>query len=110
MRTEIAAAVTSAADGLRRAAQQLDASRDLVGQYTKALRSERTKRRVGMSTLLDIIAVEDRLQNTLLSDIERQRNYAVAVVRIKHELGTLLRPGTDEFEVREDNFLEFRGQ
>jgi outer membrane protein len=110
LRTEIAAGVTSAADGLRRTAQQLATSRNLVGHYTKALESERSKRRLGMSTLIDVIAVEDRLQNTQLADVDRQRNYAIAVARLKHELGALLRPGTAEFEIREEDFLEYRVQ
>ncbi len=108
LRTEIAAGVTTSAEGLQRAAQLLAVSRDLVGHYTKALEAERTKRRLGMSTLIDVIAVEDRLQSTALADIDRRRNYAVSIVRLKHELGTLLRPGGDRFDVREDDFLDYR--
>jgi len=108
LRAEIAAGVTSAAEGLRRAALQLAGSRDLVSHYTKALESEKMKRRLGISTLLDILAVEDRLQNTQLRDIDQRRNYAVALVQLKHQLGVLVQRGSGESQVREVDFLEYQ--
>ena len=103
--SDIAASVEAAAAAVRRAAEQLRASADTVRRYARSVENERTRRRLGVATLIDVINVEDRYTNALVADVERRRNYAAQLVRLAHETGSLLSPADERFEVREEDFL-----
>ena len=57
----IASSVVVALEGLRNADRQLTAVEESVRQFRAALENERTKYRLGVGALVDILTVEDRL-------------------------------------------------
>ena len=59
-----------------------------------------------MATLIDVISVEERYQNALLTQVERRRNYAVSLARLSHELGALVRLAEGRFEIDERSLTE----
>lgn len=115
LRSQIATTVEATMGELTRSAESLRVSAEIVTRYAKTLENERTRRRLGTATLIDVINVEDRYFRALLDDVQRQRNHAVSVARLGHEVDALLRPveatkaGEDSpgsgFEVRETDLL-----
>ena len=87
---DIGSAVEARLAELRRAAETLAGSTRIVQLYERTLANERTKRRLGTATLIDVLNVEDRYFRALLDDVQRRRNYAVALARLGHEIDTLV--------------------
>ncbi len=99
LQENIATSVPVAATALRRAvAQGIEVAR-AVKHYETALKNERTKRRLGNSTVIDVINVEDRLNDALLGEVAQRQNYANAVAQLRFELGSLIRHEGEEYRV-----------
>lgn len=105
LKAEIASAVLITAADLKRVAQVLKVSGEIVRRYGRTLENERIKRRLGVATLIDEINVEDRYYRALVDDVRRRRDYASGLVRLRHEIGGLVRSSADGFEVHEADFL-----
>ena len=90
LRDDIGNAVEARLAEVRRAAEALAGSVQIVQLYARTLAHERTKRRLGTATLIDVLNVEDRYFRALLDDVQRRRNYAVALVRLGHEIDGLV--------------------
>ncbi|MGQ0655175.1 MAG: TolC family protein [Betaproteobacteria bacterium] len=88
------------AEALRRAAEQLAEGAESVRRYATTLENEQTKRRLGSATLIDVINVEDRLSNALAAEVSLRQGYANAIVRLRFEIGALVRREGDTFVVR----------
>ncbi|MSQ66568.1 MAG: TolC family protein [Gammaproteobacteria bacterium] len=84
---------------LMRAGAQLQEGAEAVNRYTITLKNEQTKRRLGKSTVIDLINIEDRLNTSLQNEIGLRQQYAIAIARLRFELGTLVRREGDQFEV-----------
>jgi len=96
---DIGAAVEARLAELRHAAEALAGSAQIVRLYGRSLDHERTRRRLGMATLIDVINVEDRYFRALLEDVQRQRNHAVALARLGHEVDQLLAATSDAVQI-----------
>jgi outer membrane protein TolC len=72
----------------------VEMARQAVTFYRTAVEDERKKLRHGMSTLLDVTTMQNRLTSALTSLIASKTRYAKALVRLRYETGTLLLPGT----------------
>ncbi len=96
----IASNVAALAAALERSVQQLLEGREAVSRYAVTLKNQLIKRRLGSATLLDVINVEDRLNNALLSAVQLQQNYANAIVQLRFELGYLVHKRDDRYDVR----------
>lgn len=83
-----------ALDELRSSRTSVKKAREAVSYYRAAVEDERKKLRQGMSTLLDVTTLEDRLTSALSTLIASQTRYAKALVRLRYEAGTLLLPGS----------------
>jgi outer membrane protein TolC len=92
-------AIPVAASAVRRTLQQLVDADEAVQRYETALRRETVKRRLGESTVIDVINIETRLFNALLHRIAVQRAHASAIVDLGFELGRLVHPGPDLAQV-----------
>jgi outer membrane protein TolC len=90
LRDDIGSAVEARLAEVRRAAEALLGSARIVELYARTLGHERTKRRLGTATLIDVLNVEDRYFRALLDDVQRRRNYAVALARLGHEIDGLV--------------------
>ena len=105
LHADIATRLASAVAESRRSVASLQGSSEVVNLYAKSLSNEQIKRRLGMATLIDVINVEDRYFRALLDEVTRQRDYAVSLARLGHEVDSLVRKSGDRFELSLDDFL-----
>ncbi len=82
--------VSSAVRELRASAQQVRLAREAVASYQRAVQDERLKLKLGTSTILAVIQVEDQLTSALLNEADARQRLATAVARIRYETGTLI--------------------
>lgn len=86
-----ATGIVTAAEHAARAVEQLHAGREAVRRFRGALEAEQAKRRGGLSTVLDVIVLEERLNGALLAEADLSQQYASAIVQLRFELAQLLR-------------------
>lgn len=86
----ICSAVVTALSDLNNSSQQVTRSQAAVRSYKKAVENEKTKFKMGIATLLDRITIENFLTSALLQEIAAQEKFSNALVRLRHETGTLL--------------------
>ena len=92
--------IETAAWAVQRANDQLAESDAAVKTYAASLESERIKRRLGTSTLIDVLNVEDRYNNSLLSQVSAKQNYASSIAQFRFETGVLLERDGDSYRTR----------
>ena len=85
---------------MQRANDQLIESDAAVKTYAASLESERTKRRFGAATLIDVLNVEDRYNNALLAQVQAKQNYASTIAQFRFETGALLEREGDSYRTR----------
>jgi outer membrane protein TolC len=88
----IASNVIVAEEGVRSAALQLDKVNQSVAFFRTALDDEREKYRLGVGSLVEVLTVEDRLTGTLVSQVQAELGYAVALARLRQSTGTIVEP------------------
>jgi outer membrane protein TolC len=86
----IQSSVTIALERVRNAAEELRESERAMTQYLIALDNEKAKRKLSMSTLIDVIVTEDRLTGAAIANIGARMQYAVGIMQLRFETGTLL--------------------
>ena len=96
----ISGSIQTAAYAIVRAVEQLKEADAAVKTYAVGLANERTKRRLGRSTLIDILNVEDRYNNALLSAVQARQAYASAIAQFGFEAGMLLSREGDSYIAR----------
>jgi outer membrane protein TolC len=82
--------VKVALESVRNTSYALLNSREAVKAYQVAVKNEKEKFRLGMSTLLDIIDTDDRLTDALLNEIDNRLQVASAIARLRFETGTII--------------------
>ncbi|MBI4799482.1 MAG: TolC family protein [Desulfarculus sp.] len=82
--------VTSALATMAAAARQYADASGSVENYRQSADDERIKFQLGISTILDVIQVEDQLTSALLNQVAALQGYASALARLRYETGTLL--------------------
>ena len=87
-------AVTISLERVRNAAAALKESEKAMAQYLIALDNEKAKRKLSLSTLIDVILTEDRLTGAAISNIDAQSQYAIGIMQLRFETGTLLSGGS----------------
>jgi outer membrane protein len=95
----IGANVFTDAQALVRSAQQLAQSIETSRFYRQSVENERTKRRLGLVTLIDVINVEDRLTDALAAEVQARQAYANAIAQLRFDLGTLVLERDGQFDV-----------
>jgi outer membrane protein len=105
LESSIANNVAVQIEALRRAATQLAAGEQSAQRYLITLRNEQTKRRLGLSTMIDLLNVQDRLDNALSQQVQLQSAYAAAIAQLRFEVGTLVRQDGDVFDVRAEDLI-----
>jgi outer membrane protein TolC len=83
-----------------RATEQLSEADAAVKSYAVSLENERTKRRLGLATLIDTLNVEDRYNNALLAAVQARQGFASAIVQFRFETSTLLAREGDTYIAR----------
>jgi len=98
--------VSVALNAVRHNLQALLSAQKTVDSYRKALEIEKTKMRLGMATVIDVINTDDRLQNALLTEVNNRLLYANALAGLRFETGTLLDSAGKKFSVNAVAFSE----
>jgi outer membrane protein TolC len=101
----IVGSVQTAAHAVLRATEQLQEADAAVGAYAVSLENERTKRRLGTATLIDVLAIEERYNNALLGAVQARERYAIAIARFRFELGSLVSRHGDLYRARVTDLL-----
>jgi outer membrane protein TolC len=91
--------VVTAANTLRRIAQRHGDTLAAADRYAVAVKNEYVKRRLGLSTLIDVITVQDRLDSAQLLLLQLRQEYAVAIAQLLFENGDLIRRDGDAYRV-----------
>lgn len=84
---------------LVRSAQQLAQSIETTRYYRLTVDNERTRRQLGLVTLIDVIDVEDRLTNALAAEVLARQAYANAIAQLRFDLGTIVVERDGQFDV-----------
>jgi outer membrane protein TolC len=87
---EISSTIVTSTYAMVHAVEQLKEANLAVKTYAMGLANERTKRRLGLSTLIDILNVEDRYNNALLSAVQARQAYASAIAQFLFSTGMLV--------------------
>lgn len=95
----IGVGVESALAGLTRSAIQMQQAGETVALYQIAVDNEKTKHKLGNSTLIDVLNVNDRLLAARLARVGYLFNYFSAMARLRFETGTLLEDEGDGYRV-----------
>jgi outer membrane protein TolC len=101
---QVAASVATAAENAQAAVLRLQCTGEAVTAFRKTLDGEREKYRLGQISLTELLTVEDQLTAALISRVQAQLDYAVALANLRLATGTVLRsedaigvdPGTFE--------------
>lgn len=91
--------VLVALKALERSIYELKSSEAAITLYRIAVANEKKKFQIGLATLIDVINVEDRLTEALLSYASGQQRYAGALVQLRFETGTLIPPEPQPFDL-----------
>jgi outer membrane protein TolC len=73
--------------------------------YTQAVENERTRRRLGLVTLIDVINFEDRLTDALAAEVQARQAYANAIAQLRFDLGTIVTERDGQFDVPVEDLL-----
>jgi len=95
----IGPALVNAAFALRRTADRYRETQAAAERYAISVQNERTKRRLGLSTLIDIINVQDRLDGAQLSILQLRQEYASLIAQLLFESGALVLRSGEGYEV-----------
>lgn len=87
---QIVTNVIVASEALRRGRLALREADTAASLSAITLDNERRKYQLGTSTVFDLLIAEDNLTNADLGKIQSQAAYAVALVTLRHQTGTLI--------------------
>lgn len=102
---QVDANVATALYGVNRLAEQLERSRLAVRLFERAVVNEERKLQAGSSTLLDLLSQRDRLTSARQNEVSAELALALALLRLRFETGTMIRPRGTELEVETDRLL-----
>jgi outer membrane protein len=86
-------------DALIRYSAGLQKAREAVTLYQRGYSDEKLRFRMGMSTIIDLITVENRLSGAMITEVDSHLAYANAVIRLRYETGTLIVKDKDQYRV-----------
>lgn len=101
----IRSAVVVAQDDLANSAVRVRLLGEAGALYGTAVDDERAKLQLGLSTIIDVVLLEDRLTRSLLDEIAARQRYASALARLRFETGTIVAGTGPAFEVVAGTFV-----
>jgi outer membrane protein TolC len=102
---DIGAGVVLAMQGARTSIQQLQESRRSLELYGQALENEKVKNRLGQSTLVEVLGVNNQLLSALAADVAYQANYLTFIARLRLESATLLESTANELSITPERLI-----
>ncbi len=96
---QIVSKVVVAMSDVIQSAAELKKAHESVLVYQTAVEKERLKLRLGESTIIDLIDVDDRLTTAMQTEVSARLSYAKALVQLRFETGTILSPDLKNISV-----------
>lgn len=90
LRREINTSVASLFHTLQSNIHEIAQARETVELYKESLRNELERFQMGMATIFDVVQTQDRLTSAELFFLDRQRDYAENLARLRFSLGDLV--------------------
>lgn len=103
LQRKISSRVATAILALKRSSQELTSSIQAYTMYAKAVKSEKEKLRLGMSTFIDVIDIEDRLLSTKLNHVSAHQRYATALAQLRFETGSFFDYQEERNSIKPEN-------
>ncbi len=88
----IDASVLTSVEAIRHAVKRIETSRESVNAFMAALSSQRERYRLGSSSVVEVLTLEDRLNTALLNQVQAELNYATALVQFRFAIGAIVDP------------------
>lgn len=101
----ISVGIESALSNVKRSSLQLKTYENAVELYRVTKGNEETRYKMGVSTILDVVTIEDQLINARLTNINYQLGYLNALARLNFETGTLLAEDPSGQSIRLDQLV-----
>lgn len=91
--------VSTSVNNLSSSVLVLERARLALEFYTKAFNDEQLKFQNGLTTLLNLILFQERLTSAELQYLQAQEDFANALLRLRHETGTLISEDASGFKI-----------
>jgi outer membrane protein len=104
---KISSNVLIAINKLKNSLSELDRAHEALISYQSAVENEKKKFDFGISTLLDLISMEERLTTSLLNEISAQVTVANALAGLNFETGNLITSDGKFGSVRIEDLVSF---
>ena len=95
----VAPAITTVAASILRVAARYEETSSAASRYLTSVQNEQVKRRLGISTLIDVLNVQDRLDAAQLELLQLRQEYAVQLGQLLFEFGSLVRRNSSGFDI-----------
>jgi outer membrane protein TolC len=95
----VAPAISTVASAILRLAARYDETTSAAARYATSVQNEQVKRRLGISTLIDVLNVQDRLDAAQLELLQLRQDYAVQLGQLLFEFGALVRRNPTGFDI-----------
>ncbi|MCP4252227.1 MAG: TolC family protein [Candidatus Scalindua sp.] len=96
---QIVSNVTVAMSDVIQSAAELKKALESVLVYQTAVEKQRLKLKLGETTIIDLIDVDDRLTTAMYTEVSARLSYAKALVQLRFETGTILSPDLKNISV-----------
>ena len=96
---QIVSKVVVAMSDVIQSAAELKKAHESVLVYQTAVEKERLKLKLGESTIIDLIDVDDRLTTAMETEVSARLSYAKSLVHLRFETGTILSPDLKNISV-----------
>jgi outer membrane protein len=101
----ISSQVAVAVEAVRSALFRVKKARQSVNSFQSALAGERDKYAGGIGSVVDTLAVEDKLTAALQDEVQAELSYALALTQFRFATGTLLEPNQSLQDIQADIFV-----
>lgn len=86
--------------------EALKRSKEALDNYKLAFENEQAKFQTGLTTLLNVILFQERLTSAELEYLRAQQQYAIAIVNLRHETGTLISSNSQNLSINDSFFYK----
>lgn len=82
----------------------VEKAEEVLNYNREVFKDEQVKFQSGLSTLLSLILFQERLMSAQLRYLQAYRQFAIAIINLRHNTGTLIRPDSKGFTIDQKAF------
>lgn len=101
----ISSSVITALSAVHNAGAQVERARESVQSFEQALSGEKQKFALGLSSVVDVLTIEDRLTTAMTDQVSAELAYATALTQLRSATGTIVEPDKTVQSVNRDIFV-----